>query len=95
MKAQRCTNCKGAGKIMFDVCGVCQGTGKIKLCPRCKRTKPASLTYWYRNKTEQDGLQTYCKSCKYIHGGEKGQRLIRKMLAASAAAHEALERAGR
>lgn len=32
-----------------------------KVCPRCKRELPVSE--FYRNKSQSDGLNTYCKEC--------------------------------
>jgi 5-methylcytosine-specific restriction endonuclease McrA len=35
-----------------------------KRCPKCKEHKPATAEYFSRNKSEKDGWQCWCKTCK-------------------------------
>lgn len=38
-----------------------QSTPQIKICYKCKEKK--DVTYFYKNKSNKDGLQNYCKQC--------------------------------
>ena len=35
----------------------------VKICPRCKRTLPATADYFYKNRAMKDGLYPQCKKC--------------------------------
>jgi hypothetical protein len=37
-----------------------------KACSKCKKEKPLTLEYWYRDRSKPDGLTTVCKYCKNI-----------------------------
>jgi len=56
-------------------------SGEYKRCARCGNCQPATPEYFYRNKSNSDGLHSYCKSCssaymrkwnkKHSRGGSK------------------------
>ena len=54
---------------------------KTKRCPKCKQIK--SLSEFYKNRSEYDGLDGYCKSCRKIFVAnyqktERGKLINRK-----------------
>lgn len=38
-------------------------TKNLKLCPKCNNIFPATLEYFYSNKSQEDGLSFWCKHC--------------------------------
>jgi len=40
---------------------------KTKICPRCRRTLPATPNYFYRRKKGKFGLDSSCKECLRIY----------------------------
>ena len=36
---------------------------QIKVCSKCKTPKPATLEFYYRDRTSLSGLQSRCKVC--------------------------------
>lgn len=57
----------------------------MKTCPDCKQSFPANHQHFYTHTRAKDGLDTYCKGCKYkrnrqyaINNPDKVKRWTRK-----------------
>jgi hypothetical protein len=37
---------------------------KEKKCPKCKKTKPCTIEFFYRNPSTKSGFENWCKPCK-------------------------------
>lgn len=42
----------------------------FKTCGKCGSNLPATIEFWYKNKTKRDGLSTWCKECDKIKTAE-------------------------
>lgn len=49
----------------------------MRICSKCKESKPSTVEYWHRNRSREDGLETICKTCKNDHN-RKYMREVRK-----------------
>lgn len=71
-----------------------------KRCSKCKKTKPATATYFSPDKRDKSGLQSRCKPCraeyaKSIHQGRYDALICRQKLEALKASTKACVICGR
>ena len=51
----------------------------IKICSECRKGKPATLEFFYKQKQAKDGLTWYCKVCiKKRQQSDKGKKQSRR-----------------
>ena len=47
---------------------------KTKVCPKCKKEKPLSVEFFYRNRSTKSGFSSHCKECTLKQVKEYNQR---------------------